>query len=80
MNLKKLKTGLVASYDLRPGNGEGLFWFHHFINLSLTCLFTHLLTYLHPQDPHGAMKACGQFAGNLGIALGLQLYRQSAHR
>ena len=30
--LKKLKPGLVASYDIRPGNGEGL--------------FCHLLTYL----------------------------------
>jgi len=35
-NTKKLKPGLVASYDIRPGNGEGLFWFWHFINLSLT--------------------------------------------
>jgi len=24
---KKLKPGLVASYNIRPGNGEGLFWF-----------------------------------------------------
>jgi len=24
---KKLKPGLVASYDIRPGNREGLFWF-----------------------------------------------------
>jgi len=24
---RKLKPGLVASYDIRPGNGEGLFWF-----------------------------------------------------
>ena len=24
MNEKKLKPGLVASYDLRPGNGTGL--------------------------------------------------------
>jgi len=23
---KKLKSHLVASYDLKPGNGEGLFW------------------------------------------------------
>ena len=23
---KKLKPGLVAYYDLRPGNGMGLFW------------------------------------------------------
>jgi len=34
----KLKRGLVASYDIRPGNGVGLFWFQRFINLSLTCL------------------------------------------
>ena len=33
---KKLKPGLFASYDVRPGNGEGLFWFWHFTNLSLT--------------------------------------------
>jgi len=42
---KKLKPGLVASYDIRPGNGEGLFWFWHFINLSVTYLFKHPLTY-----------------------------------
>jgi len=36
INTKKLKPGLVASYDIRPGNGEGLFLFQHFINLSLT--------------------------------------------
>ena len=38
---------MVASYDLRPGNEEGLFWFLRFINLSLTYLLktlTHLLT------------------------------------
>jgi len=40
---------LVTSYDLRPGN-EGLFWFLHFINSSLT----YLDTYLKPGDPHGA--------------------------
>jgi len=47
---KKLKSGLIASYDIRPGNGEGLFWFQHFINLSLTYLLRHPLTY----SPHGA--------------------------
>jgi len=35
---KKLKPGLVASYSICPGNGEGLFWFSRFINLSLTYL------------------------------------------
>jgi len=39
INTKKLKPGLVASYDIQPGNGEGLFWLalHKF------------LTYLQPQ-------------------------------
>jgi len=36
---KKLQPGLVASYDIQPGNGEGLFLFWRLI----TC---HLLTYL----------------------------------
>jgi len=43
---KKLKPGLVESYDIRPGNGEGLFWFWHFINLSLT--YPYLLTAMDP--------------------------------
>jgi len=37
---KKLKPGLVASYDIRPGNGEGLFWFQRFIKLSPTYFHT----------------------------------------
>jgi len=41
---KKLKPGLVASYDIRPENGEGLFWFQRFINLSHTYLVRHLPT------------------------------------
>ena len=35
---KKLKPRLVASYDIGPGNGEGLFLFQHFIHLSITYL------------------------------------------
>jgi len=31
---KKLKPGSVASYDIWPGNGEDLFLFRHFTNLS----------------------------------------------
>jgi len=34
INTKKLKLGLVASYDSRPGNGEGPFWFQRFINVT----------------------------------------------
>jgi len=48
---KKLKPGLVASYNIRPENREGLFWFWRFINLPLTHLLktlTHLLTALVP--------------------------------
>jgi len=41
---KKLKPGLVASYDLQPGNREVL-RFRRFINLSLTYLDTYPLTY-----------------------------------
>jgi len=44
INTKQLKPGLVASYDIRSGNGEGLFWFRRFINLSLTYLDTYPLT------------------------------------
>jgi len=40
---KKLKPRLFASYD---GDGDGLFCFRHFINLSLTYLLRHLLTNL----------------------------------
>jgi len=39
---KKLMPGLVASYDIWPGNREGLFLFRHFINLSVTHLLRHL--------------------------------------
>ena len=42
---KKLKPGLFASYNIWPGNREGLFLFWHFINLSLTYLDTYPLTY-----------------------------------
>jgi len=45
INTKKLKPGLVASYNIWPGNREDLFWFWHFINLSLAFLDTYTLTY-----------------------------------
>ena len=45
---KKPQPCLIASYDIRPWNGEGLFWFRRFINLSLTYLLRHLPTYLQP--------------------------------
>ena len=35
---KKLKPSLVAFYNVRPGNGESLFLFWRFINVSLTYL------------------------------------------
>ena len=45
INTKKLKSDLVVSYDIQHGNGEGLFLFGSFINLSLTYLLIHLHTY-----------------------------------
>ena len=48
---QKTKQCLVACYDIRPGNGHGLFWFWCFINLSLIYLLRHLPTYLQPRDP-----------------------------
>jgi len=53
---KKLKPGLITSYDIRLGNGEGLFLFRQFVNLSLSYLFRHLPTYLQSWDPYGARK------------------------
>ena len=50
---KKLKPTLVTSYDIRPGNAEGLFLFRHFINLSLTYLLRNLPTYLQPRTHTG---------------------------
>jgi len=42
---KNPKPGLVAYYDTRPGNREGLFWFPRSINHLLTYLDTYPLTY-----------------------------------
>jgi len=53
---QKLKPGLVDSYDFRPGNGEGLFWFWCFINLSLTYLLRHMPTWSKKR------RTGGQFA------------------
>jgi len=55
INTKKLKLGFVTSYDIWPGNGEGLFWFRHFINFSLTYLLRHLPTYLQPWTHTGRL-------------------------
>ena len=51
---KKLKLGIVTSYDIRPKNGKGLFLFRRFINLSPTYLLRHLPLLLTAPDPHGA--------------------------
>jgi len=51
---KKLKPGLVTSYDIQPGNKQDLFWCWCFINLSLTYLLRHLPTYSQPRDTHVA--------------------------
>ena len=36
----QLSPGLVASYDIQPGNGVGLFW-----DTKHTHIFTYLLTF-----------------------------------
>ena len=51
---KKLKPGLVASYDIWPRNGEGRFLFLCFITLSLTYLNTYPLNY--SPDLHGQVS------------------------
>jgi len=51
IKLTPKKQHSVVSYDILPGNGEGPFWFHRFINLSLTYLNTYPLN-LQPRDPH----------------------------
>ena len=54
---QKTKPGLVASYDNRPGNRDGLFWFRCFINLSRTYMETYPLTYSRgPRDLHGVVN------------------------
>jgi len=46
-NLKlQLSPGLVASYDIQPGNGVGLFWDTH------THTHVYLLTYLPRTHMH----------------------------
>jgi len=46
-NLKlQLSPGLVATYDIQPGNGVGLFWYTKHTH-------TYLLTYLLSPHPHG---------------------------
>jgi len=52
---KKLKRGLVASYNIGLEMEKGrLFVFQRFINMALIYLLRHLSTYLQPKDPHGA--------------------------
>jgi len=48
----------VVSYDIRPGNGKGLFWFQRFINLSLTYLLRHLPTDLQPGTHTERVSVC----------------------
>ena len=47
--IKKLRSGLVAPYDIRLRKGDGLFLCWCFINLLLTYLLRQLPTYLQLQ-------------------------------
>ena len=52
-NLKlQLCPGSVASYDIQPGNGVGLFW-----DTKHTHIFTYLLTYLLSPDPQIMLRS-----------------------
>ena len=51
---KKLRSDLVASYDIQHENVEVLFLFRCFINLSLTNLLRHLPTYSQPRPTQGS--------------------------
>ena len=46
----QLSPGLVASYDIQPGNGVGLFW-----GTKHTHIFTYLLTYLLTFPGHSVL-------------------------
>ena len=59
---QKLKPGLVTSYYIQPGNGEGLFLYQRFI-LSLISD-----THLQLPDPHGAMLDGACDGGSCGLA------------
>ena len=51
---RNLKPDSVASYDIWPGNRDGLFCFWHFINLSFTYSDTYPLSYspgTHTEPP-----------------------------
>jgi len=61
---KKQKPGLVASYDIRPGNRESLLLFRHFINLSLTYL---LKTLTYSPGPTGAGKPATESLNQSGF-------------
>jgi len=58
ISTEKLKPGLVASHDIWPGNREGLVWFRHFINLSLTYLLKTAHHSLTAADPRGSERLC----------------------
>ena len=71
---KKIKLGLVASYNIRQGNGEGSFWFRHFIKLSLTSIY--LLRHLPPCLDPGPTGGRRQLT--LLLMLGKKKYGQLA--
>jgi len=54
--MQKIKPGIVASYDIWPGNREDLFWFRRFTNFSLTYLPTYLQPQVHTEPLF--IKAC----------------------
>ena len=54
------KTARLVAHP-RPGNGEGLFLFRRFINLSLTYLLKRLIHLLTAPGPTRGRKSCRRF-------------------
>ena len=75
INTKKLKPGLVASYHIRPGSGEGLFLFRRFINFHL---HTYSLTYsrgTHTGHSNPNLERCQSISVDL-LHLALAIFVQ----
>ena len=76
---KKLKPGLVASYDVRPGNGQGISVLRKFVTYLLTYLNTYPLTY-SPRTHTGLCTTCIATSSCSNCSPGLEESRRHSHR
>jgi len=70
----KARFSCLTSYDIWPGNEDGLFWFRRFINLLHGYLLTYITYPLTALDAHAAISA-----GSV-TSLVRQQKRNSKHR